>query len=45
MDSARGHDFGFNEAISFMVYCDTQEQIDHYWGKLSADPAPNSAAG
>jgi predicted 3-demethylubiquinone-9 3-methyltransferase (glyoxalase superfamily) len=39
MDSARGHDFGFSEAISFMVYCDTQEQVDHYWGKLSADPA------
>ena len=38
MDSARGHDFTFNEAISFMVHCDTQEEIDHYWGKLSADP-------
>jgi len=39
MDSAREHAFGFNEAISFMVHCDTQEEIDHYWEKLSAVPA------
>ena len=38
MDSARDHDFGFNEAISFMVGCDTQEEIDHYWDSLSAVP-------
>jgi predicted 3-demethylubiquinone-9 3-methyltransferase (glyoxalase superfamily) len=38
MDSARDHDFAFNEAISLMVYCDTQEQIDHYWTRLSAVP-------
>src|SRR3989304_6297519 len=28
--------FKFNEAISFQVYCDMQEEIDHYWEKLSA---------
>lgn len=38
MDSAHEHHFGFNEAISFMVYCDTQEEIDTYWEKLSAVP-------
>jgi predicted 3-demethylubiquinone-9 3-methyltransferase (glyoxalase superfamily) len=38
MDSAHEHNFTFNEAISFMVHCDTQEEIDYYWGKLSADP-------
>jgi predicted 3-demethylubiquinone-9 3-methyltransferase (glyoxalase superfamily) len=38
MDSALGHDFSFNEAISFMVHCDTQEQIDYYWQRLSAVP-------
>ncbi len=38
MDSARTHNFSFNEAISLMVLCDTQDEIDHYWGKLSADP-------
>jgi predicted 3-demethylubiquinone-9 3-methyltransferase (glyoxalase superfamily) len=30
--------FKFNEAISFMVHCDTQEEIDYYWKNLSADP-------
>lgn len=30
--------FKFNESISFIVNCDTQEEIDYYWGKLSAVP-------
>ncbi len=30
--------FKFNEAVSFVVPCDTQEEIDYYWEKLSADP-------
>ena len=38
MDSAREHNFTFNEAISFMVYCEGQEEIDYYWGSLSAVP-------
>jgi predicted 3-demethylubiquinone-9 3-methyltransferase (glyoxalase superfamily) len=38
MDSARVHDITFNEAISFVVHCDNQEEIDHYWEKLSAHP-------
>jgi len=38
MDSARDHDFGFNEAISLLVSCETQEEIDHYWDSLSAVP-------
>jgi predicted 3-demethylubiquinone-9 3-methyltransferase (glyoxalase superfamily) len=38
MDSARDHAFTFNEAISFVVPCETQEEIDYYWEKLSADP-------
>lgn len=38
MDSARVHNITFNEAISFIVRCETQEEIDYYWGKLSADP-------
>ena len=38
MDSARMHDFTFNEAISFMVRCDTQAEIDYYWDALSAVP-------
>jgi predicted 3-demethylubiquinone-9 3-methyltransferase (glyoxalase superfamily) len=38
MDSVYEHNFTFNEAISFIVYCDTQEDIDYYWEKLSAVP-------
>lgn len=30
--------FKFTEAISFLVKCDNQEEIDNYWGKLSAVP-------
>lgn len=30
--------FKFNESISFMVYCDTQMEIDYYWERLSAVP-------
>jgi predicted 3-demethylubiquinone-9 3-methyltransferase (glyoxalase superfamily) len=39
MDSNRGHDFAFNEAISYIVNCDTQREIDEYTDKLSADPS------
>ncbi len=28
--------FKFNEAISFIINCDTQEEIDYYWDKLKA---------
>ena len=38
MDSAREHKFAFNEAVSFLVPCDTQDEIDYLWEKLSADP-------
>ncbi|MEQ1885547.1 MAG: VOC family protein [Bryobacteraceae bacterium] len=38
MDSAHPHGFGFNESISFMVSCKSQEEIDYYWEKLAADP-------
>lgn len=31
-----GPEFKFNEAISVMVNCETQEEIDEYWAKLSA---------
>lgn len=38
MDSAREHNYSFNEAVSLMVQCDNQEEIDYYWDKLSAVP-------
>jgi predicted 3-demethylubiquinone-9 3-methyltransferase (glyoxalase superfamily) len=38
MDSAHAHAFTFNEAVSLMVHCETQAEIDAYWAKLSAVP-------
>lgn len=38
-DSRQAHNYNFSEAISLIVNCDTQEEIDYYWEKLSADPA------
>lgn len=38
MDSAREHPFSFNEAISFFVNCESQEEVDELWEKLSAVP-------
>jgi len=31
-----GPTFRFTEAVSFVVRCDTQEEVDYYWSKLSA---------
>lgn len=33
-----GSEFQFNEAVSMMVNCKDQEEIDYYWEKLSAHP-------
>jgi len=35
MDSSLSHSFEFNEGISLVVECETQEQIDHYWDRLT----------
>jgi predicted 3-demethylubiquinone-9 3-methyltransferase (glyoxalase superfamily) len=39
MESAYPHAFAFNEAISYIVFCDSQAEIDYYWDALTADPA------
>lgn len=33
-----GPHFTFNEAVSLVITCESQEEIDYYWEKLSADP-------
>jgi predicted 3-demethylubiquinone-9 3-methyltransferase (glyoxalase superfamily) len=33
-----GSAFKLSEAVSFMVFCDTQEEIDYFWNKLSFVP-------
>lgn len=38
MDSAHAHEFAFSEALSLIVYCEDQAEIDYYWDKLSAVP-------
>ena len=38
MDSAMPHMPAFNEAISLMVMCESQQEIDRYWNALSSDP-------
>ena len=34
--------FRFNEAVSLQVYCETQQELDHYWEKLSAGGDENA---
>jgi predicted 3-demethylubiquinone-9 3-methyltransferase (glyoxalase superfamily) len=34
--------FKFNEAVSFQVHCETQDEVDYYWDKLSAGGDPNA---
>jgi predicted 3-demethylubiquinone-9 3-methyltransferase (glyoxalase superfamily) len=38
MDSSLPHPFSFNEALSFLIECDNQDEIAYYWDKLSAHP-------
>jgi predicted 3-demethylubiquinone-9 3-methyltransferase (glyoxalase superfamily) len=45
IDSARVHNFTFNEAISFMIQCQTQKEIDHYWGRFTSDGGQEGACG
>jgi len=45
MDSALAHDFQFNEAVSLMVPCATQAEIDLFWAKLTADGGQESMCG
>lgn len=42
MDSAQTHNFTFNESISFVINCEDQNEIDHFWNKLAegADEKP-----
>jgi predicted 3-demethylubiquinone-9 3-methyltransferase (glyoxalase superfamily) len=40
-----GPQFKFDEAVSFVVNCDTQEQIDYYWEKLTANGGQESMCG
>jgi predicted 3-demethylubiquinone-9 3-methyltransferase (glyoxalase superfamily) len=34
--------FTFTEAVSFQIHCETQAEVDHYWGALSAGGDPSA---
>jgi predicted 3-demethylubiquinone-9 3-methyltransferase (glyoxalase superfamily) len=40
-----GSHFKFNEAVSLVVNCDSQNEIDYYWEKLTADGGQESMCG
>lgn len=45
MDSSHSHGFGFDEGISLVVACDTQEEIDQYWEALTINGGQESQCG
>ncbi|BAV05974.1 3-demethylubiquinone-9 3-methyltransferase [Filimonas lacunae] len=45
MDSSYNHGFGFTDAVSLVVECATQEEIDQYWNTLTADGGKEVACG
>lgn len=38
MDNGNDADFNFNEPFSLMINCKAQNEIDHFWDRLSAVP-------
>ena len=40
-----GPQFKFNEAVSQVVHCDSQEEVDYFWSKLTADGGQESQCG
>lgn len=40
-----GPQFKFNESVSFVVYCQTQDEVDYFWQKLTADGGQESECG
>lgn len=40
-----GPHFKFNEAVSFFIKCEDQEEVDYYWTKLIADGGQESQCG
>jgi predicted 3-demethylubiquinone-9 3-methyltransferase (glyoxalase superfamily) len=45
MDGFGDHEFGFNEAVSLVVDCKNQDEIDYYWNKLTGEGGQESQCG
>lgn len=45
MDGHGDHKYSFNEAVSLVVNCNTQEEIDFFWNSLTADGGKESMCG
>ena len=45
MDGPGTHEFAFNEAVSLMVDCADQAEVDHFWNGLIADDGAESQCG
>lgn len=40
-----GPQYTFNESVSFMIHCDTQDEVDRYWSRLTADGGEEGPCG
>lgn len=45
MDSTMAHPFSFNDAVSIVISCKTQSEIDYYWNKLTKDGGQEGVCG
>jgi predicted 3-demethylubiquinone-9 3-methyltransferase (glyoxalase superfamily) len=45
MDGPGNHEYEFNEAVSMVVDCENQAEIDHYWNTLSGNGGQESQCG
>jgi predicted 3-demethylubiquinone-9 3-methyltransferase (glyoxalase superfamily) len=45
MDGPGNHEYAFNEAVSIVVDCENQAEIDHYWNTLSGNGGQESQCG
>jgi len=45
MDSAHKHEFAFNEGISLIINCISQQEVDYYWDKLTTGGGQESMCG
>ncbi len=45
MDSSLGHSFAFNEAISLQIACESQDEVDAFWARLTANGGEEGPCG